>query len=147
MWKLLNFLGFYGDDGDDYEDDEDYDVRNEQAKPAKNSLRGKASKKSKKREANNPGLVMFKGVPSEETKYKLRDALRSGTMLLLDLSELNDRELDEEGRQFRTFMGGVAFASGGHIAEIGREQYLVTPSEGMFEEWVEGADNEREANY
>ena len=146
MFNVMKFLGFYGYD-DDYDDDEDY----EEAPQPKNKFKSKkqSGKNNMKQEANNNsgsnvGLVMFKGVPSEDIKYQLRDALRSGVMLLLDLNELSDRELSEEGSAFITFMRGVAFACGGRMDTIGREQYLVSPVDGMFEEWVENNQPEEE---
>ena len=144
MFNVMKFLGFYGDE--DYDDD---DLDEEMPQP-KNKLKNKkqGGNSSSQKSANNlsgsgnVGLVMFKGVPSEDIKYQLRDALRSGTMLLLDLSGLSDRELSEGGSAFITFMQGVAFASGGRMDNIGREQYLVSPLDGMFEEWVENSQAE-----
>ncbi|MBR1418078.1 MAG: cell division protein SepF [Synergistaceae bacterium] len=141
--NVMKFLGFYGDD--DYDDDDDLDEMPQPKNKFKNKKQG--AKSNSRPGANdsgsgNVGLVMFKGVPSEDIKYQLRDALRNGTMLLLDLSELSDRELSEGGSAFITFMRGVAFASGGRMDNIGREQYLVSPLDGMFEDWVENGQAE-----
>lgn len=138
MWKLMQFLGFYGDDDDDYDNGDDYNAGGQPGKKPRKQKQRRGENSSSGVNNNAPGLVLFKGVPSEAMRSRLRDALRDGTILMLDLSELSDRELDEEGRPFITFMGGVAFASGGRMDNIGREQYLVSPVEGMFEEWVEG---------
>ncbi len=137
--NLLKFLGFYGDD-DDYDEEEDYGAE----RPAKRAKKLNNKKSRRDQEDNNinnndiPSLVIFRGVPSDDMRSRLRDALRNGAILLLDLSELSERELEEEGRGFITFMGGVAFASGGSKLEIGHEQYIITPGDGMCEEWVAG---------
>ena len=130
--RLMQVLGFYGDD--DYVDEsEDYEVE-EQRTAAK---RPNARRRDEPHPVSAPRLVFFKGVPSESIKLRLRDALLNGIMVLLDLHELDPREFEEEGRPFINFMGGVAFAHKGRMEYIEPAMYLVTPHEGMFEEWVE----------
>lgn len=131
MKKLMQILGFYGDD--DYEDTEEYSE--EQPKVSRKMSRGK--RREEIHNSVSPKLVFFKGVPSEHVKLRLRDALLGGGMILLDLHELDQREFEEEGRPFINFMGGVAFAHMGRMEFIEPALYLVTPHEGMFEEWVE----------
>ena len=49
-------------------------------------------------------MVFFKGVPSEEIKLKLRDALLDGVMILLDLHDLDPQSFEKEGRPFINFI-------------------------------------------
>ncbi len=141
MWKLMQLLGFYGDD--DYDDADDY-----QEEEPRSRKQLKQQRPSRQRPAapsgeedrypsSTPGLVLFKGVPSEDVKLRLREALKDGAIILLDLHELSQREFEEQGRPFITFMGGVAFARGGHMEFLEPALYLVMPREGMFQEWVE----------
>ena len=132
MWNLMQFLGF-GDD--DYEGSEAYSE--EQSRPSRKQKPQSQGKRKEDMYPMAPGLILFKGVPSEGNKFKLSEALRDGTMILLDLHELDAREMEEQGRPFITFMGGVAYARGGRIEFIEPAQYLVMPRDGMFEEWVE----------
>ena len=57
-------------------------------------------------------------------------------MILLDLHELDLQSFEEIGRPFINFMGGVAFAHKGRMEFIEPAFYIVTPHEGMFEEWT-----------
>ena len=128
MWKLMTkILGFEGEDDyrDDYEDD---------ARPV---VKKQGQARREAYPAASRKLVLFKGVPSEGIKRRLSEAMKDGTMILLDLHELNQKEFEEEGRPFITFMSGVAYARGGRTEFIEPAQYLVTPHDGMFEEWVE----------
>ena len=132
MWNLMQFLGF---DGEDYEESEEYSVE-----PSRVARKQKPQGQGKRREESYPassGLILFKGVPSDANKFKFSEALRDGIMILLDLHELDAREMEEKGRPFITFMGGVAYARGGRIEFIEPAQYLVMPRDGMFEEWIE----------
>ena len=141
MWKLMQLLGFYGED--DYDDAEDYPE--EEPRPRKQLKQQKPSRQrpaapsgeEDRYPSSTPGLVLFKGVPSEDVKLRLREALKDGAIILLDLHELSQREFEEQGRPFITFMGGVAFARGGHMEFLEPALYLVMPREGMFQEWVE----------
>ena len=132
MQKLLQLFGFYGEN---YDEDDDSDYEEERTKPA-----GKKNKPVKKDESRSkvfsPKLVFFKGVPSEEIKLKLRDVLLNGAMVLLDLQGL-DSDRIEEGRNFITFMGGVAFAHKGLMERIGSYLFIITPHEGMLQWWAE----------
>ncbi len=135
MKKLMQFLGFYGDEDYD-EEQEDY-----QEKTKTSQKLGVARKKEDTRGSKGQivplRMVFCKGVPSDSMKLKLRDALLDGVMLLIDLHELDPRRFAEEGKPFIDFMGGVAFAHKGHMEFLEPSLYVVTPSEGMFEEWAE----------
>lgn len=132
MKKLMQFLGFYGDE--DYEDEAD-----DYLEPPRSAPRaGKKREESKNIRPPAPlRMVFFRGVPSEGVKLRLRDALLDGVMVLLDLHELDDRQFEEEGRPFIDFMGGVAFAHKGRMEYIKPALFVVSPHEGMFEEWEE----------
>ena len=132
VWKLMKMLGF--EDDDEYGYDDDYE---EQPRPPR-------KQKSARRDSwPAPKLILFRGVPSEDMKRRLSEALKEGSMILLDLHELAPREFEEEGVPFITFMRGVAFARGGRTEDIESMQYLVTPHEGMFDVWdEEGALND-----
>ena len=84
-----------------------------------------------------PGIVLFKGIPSERRKLQLRDALLEGVMVLMDLHDLDARQFEEEGRPLINFMGGVAFAHKGRMEQVGPALYLVMPRGDMFEDWAE----------
>ena len=133
MLNLMQFLGFYGDD--DYDESEEYSGdQSRQVRKQKPQSQGKRKEESY---PATPGLILFRGVPSENAKYKLSESLKDGAMILLDLHDLDAREMEDQGRPFITFMGGVAYARGGRIEFIEPAQYLVMPRDGMFEEWVE----------
>ena len=129
MQKLLQLLGFYGDDydnEDDYSDHEDDRSRSKKKSGKKGDSRGLTAP---------PKLVFFKGIPSEDMKLKLRDALLDGAMILLDLGGVgSDRK--EEALNLVNFMGGVAFAHKGFMEQLGKSPFfIITPREGMFQEW------------
>ena len=132
MQKLLQLLGFYGEDYDNEDDYSDYDEERPKST-------GKKSKSVRKDESKGqvipPKLVFFKGVPSEDIKLRLRDALLDGAMVLLDLQGLEANRI-EEGRNFINFMGGVAFAHRGVMERIGPSLFVITPREGMLQWWA-----------
>ncbi|MBR1671515.1 MAG: cell division protein SepF [Fretibacterium sp.] len=141
MWKLMQLLGFYGED--DYDDVEEY-PEEELRVSRKQKLQKQPRQRSmgpsggeERYSPSTPKLVLFKGVPSEDIKLRLREALKDGAIILLDLHELSPRDFEEQGRPFITFMGGVAFARGGHMEFLEPALYLVMPREGMFQKWVE----------
>ena len=128
----MKFFGFENDE-DDYDDNEDYDHRS-----SKSSSRKDSSSRSSSGNPNAVGkLILFNGVASDTDKRRLREAFNNGAMILIDLHELNQREFDEFGKEFITFMGGVAFARNGEMKFIEPDQYLVAPRTDMFEIWPE----------
>ena len=130
--NLMKFFGFENDE-DDYDDNEDYDRRS-----SKSSSRKDSSSRSSSGNPNAVGkLILFNGVASDTDKRRLREAFNNGAMILIDLHELNQREFDEFGKEFITFMGGVAFARNGEMKFIEPDQYLVAPRTDMFEIWPE----------
>ena len=130
--NLMKFFGFENDE-DDYDDNEDYDRRS-----SKSSSRKDSSSRSSSGNPNAVGkLILFNGVASDTDKRRLREAFNNGAMILIDLHELNQREFDEFGKEFITFMGGVAFARNGEMRFIEPDQYLVAPRTDMFEIWPE----------
>ena len=137
--NLMKFFGFETDD-DDYDDSEDYAEEKRSRKPS--PARGGQSRMS----AGNPNaagrLIVYNGIANDNDKRRLREAFNDGAMILIDLHLLNQREFDEQGKDFITFMGGVAFARNGEIKFIEPAQYLVTPRADMFEIWPEGSENE-----
>lgn len=129
--NLMKFFGFETDD-DDYDDNDDYTEDTRTRKSPSRQARSGSGK------ANAHGkLILYKGIATEADKRKLRDAFNDGAMILIDLHELNQREFDEGGKDFITFMGGVAFSRNGKLEFIEPAQYLVTPREDMFEKWTE----------
>ena len=133
MRKLMQLLGFYGDE--DYDEPEEQEQYGEKPQPFKKTYSGR--KREETRSQAPLRMVFFKGVPSEEIKLRLRDILLDGVMILLDLHELDPQSFEEIGRPFINFMGGVAFAHKGRMEFIEPAFYIVTPHEGMFEEWAE----------
>jgi hypothetical protein len=130
--KLLQLLGFYGDDNDNEDDHSDYEEERSRSTGKKKPVR----KGESKGQAIPPKLVFFKGIPSEDIKLKLRDALLDGAMVLLDLGGL-ETERKEEALNFINFMGGVAFAHKGFIDQLGKSPFfIITPREGMFQWWA-----------
>jgi len=126
--KLLQLLGF---SGDDYDNEDDSDFEEERPRSKKKPVR----KSESRGHTPSPKLVFFKGVPSEDIKLRLRDALLEGAMVLLDLRGL-EAERIEEGRNFINFMGGVAFAHKGLMEHIGPSLFIITPREGMLQWWL-----------
>ncbi len=129
----MKFFGFDTDE-DDYDDNDDYaEEKRARKSPARRESRSGAGN-------SNAGgkLILYKGVATEADKRKLRDAFNDGAMILIDLHELNQREFDEGGKDFITFIGGMAFNRGGKMEFIEPAQYLFTPREDMFESWNDG---------
>lgn len=134
--NLMKFFGFENDE-DDYDDNEDYNRR------SKKDSSSRSSSSTSTGNSNAAGrLILFNGVASDTDKRRLREAFNNGAMILIDLHELNQREFDEFGKEFITFMGGLAFARDGEMKFIEPDQYLVAPRAGMFEIWPETETNE-----
>ncbi len=137
----MNFMKFFGfeNDEDDYDDSDDY-----KEEPRKKSPSRKDSSSRPASGNSNAGgkLILFNGIASDSDKRRLREAFNNGAMILIDLHTLNQRDFDEDGKDFITFMGGVAFARNGELRFIEPAQYLVTPRSDMFEVWPEGETNE-----
>ena len=134
----MKFFGFENDE-DDYDDSDDY-----KEEPRKKSPSRKDSSSRPAAGNSNAGgkLILFNGIASDSDKRRLREAFNNGAMILIDLHTLNQRDFDEDGKDFITFMGGVAFARNGELRFIEPAQYLVTPRSDMFEVWPEGETNE-----
>ncbi|MBQ6002098.1 MAG: cell division protein SepF [Synergistaceae bacterium] len=136
--NLMKFFGFENDE-DDYDDNDDY---KDEPRKKPQSRKDNSSRTS----SGNPNvggkLILFNGVASDSDKRKLRNAFNNGAMILIDLHTLNQREFDEDGKDFITFMGGLAFAREGELKFIEPAQYLVTPRTEMFEVWPEGEVHE-----
>ena len=131
--NIMKIFGFENDD-DDYDDNDDYQ---EEKRPPRKSP-AKSSRSSSQGNPNASGkLILFNGVATDSDKRRLREAFNNGAMILIDLHTLNQREFDEDGKDFITFMGGVAFARNGELKFIEPAQYLVTPRADMFESWPE----------
>ena len=131
--NIMKFFGFEPDE-DDFDDNDDY-IEEKRRKP---SRRENTSRNTPSGNTNAAGkLILFNGVASDNDKRRLREAFNNGAMILIDLHELNQREYDEEGKNFITFMGGVAFARNGELKFIEPAQFLVTPRADMFEVWPE----------
>lgn len=129
----MNFMKIFGfESDDDYDDDNGYtEERRTRKTPAR---RERASAGNG---AATGKLILYKGIANDEDKRRLRDAFNDGAMILIDLHELNQREFDEGGKDFITFMGGIAFSRNGELKFIEPAQYLVTPHVDMFEIWPE----------
>lgn len=128
--NILKFFGFETDDDDYDNDDYSEDKRSKKTSSRRDrSGSGSSSTGSK--------LILYKGIATDEDKRRLRDAFNDGAMILIDLHELNQREFDEGGKDFITFMGGVAFSRSGEIKFIEPSQYLVSPHNAVFEQWPE----------
>ena len=135
--NLMKFFGFENDE-DDYDENDDY-----KEEPRKKSSRKETSSRTSSGNPNAGGkLILFNGIASDSDKRRLREAFNNGAMILIDLHTLNQREFDEDGKDFITFMGGVAFARNGELKFIEPAQYLVTPRPDMFEVWPEGETQE-----
>ena len=138
----MNFMKFFGfeNDDDDYDDDNDYteDTRSSRKSPTKRESRSSSQGKS-----NAAGrLILYRGVADDNDKRRLRDAFNDGAMILVDLHDLDQRGYEESGKEFITFLGGVAFARNGDRKFIEPAQYLFTPRVDMFEAWPEGSIQE-----
>ena len=138
--NIMKFFGFDSDD-DDYDDD-DYQEERRTARKGAGRREG-ASRSSSQGNPNAAGrLILYKGVAPDNDRRRLREAFNEGAFILIDLNELDNREYEERGRDFVTFMGGVAFARGGEITLIKPAQYLLSPRADMFEAWPEDSDQE-----
>ncbi len=133
--NIMKFFGFETDE-DDYDDNDDY--TDDKRRKSSSSRRESSSRSGSSGSSSSSGkLILFNGVASDNDKRRLREAFNNGAMILIDLHELNQREFDEDGKDFITFMGGVAFARNGELKFIEPAQYLVTPRADMFEVWPE----------
>ena len=132
----MNIMRFFGFDGeDDYDDSDDYIERKKKS--------GRGSRSSG--DANPGGKLIiynYRSTTLSTDKVHLREEFNKGAMILVDLHELNQRQYEEEGKDFITFMGGVAFARDGVMTFIEPAQYLFTPGPGMCEVWPEGSSDE-----
>ena len=135
--NIMRMFGFDNDD-DDYEDKEDYtdDRRKTTSRRSDSSRSGSGGASGKIIIYNYNGPV-----PNNDRK-RLCDAFNDGAMILIDLHNVNQRQFEEEGKDFITFMGGVAFARSGEMKFIEPSQYLLTPRTNMCEIWPEGSDQE-----
>ena len=137
----MKFFGFETDE-DDYDD---YDDTPEEKRAPRKQPSGKREGQARtpSGSTNAAGrLIIYNGIANDADKRRLREAFNDGAMILIDLHLLNQREFEEEGKEFITFMGGVSFARGGEIKFIEPAQYIVTPRAGMFEIWPEGGELE-----
>ena len=139
----MNFMKIFGfeNDDDDYDDD-DYteDTRSSKKSPAKRDSSSRSSSQGKSIAGGR--LILYKGVADDNDKARLRDAFNDGAMILVDLHELDQRQYEEFGKDFITFLGGIAFARKGDRKFIEPAQYLFTPRPDMFEAWPEGGIQE-----
>ncbi len=134
--NLMKIFGFDSEE-DDYDENDDYPTE-ERRKPSRQRREGSSRSGS----AGNGKLILFNGIASDSDKIKLREAFNDGAMILIDLHELTQIEFEQAGgKDFITFMGGVAFARNGVLIPIEPSQYLVAPRAEMFEVWpIEGND-------
>ncbi len=133
--NIMKLFGF-DDNDDDYDDSDDYtEERRKKQSPRKES--GSRSGASGK-------LILFnvKTTVADEDKRRLCDEFNNGAMILVDMHELTQRDYEEFGHNFITFMRGVAFARGGDGRAIEPAQYILTPKTGMFEVWPKEDNNE-----
>ena len=131
--NIMRFFGFENDE-DDYDDNDDYT----EDRRKKNQARGS-------RGSGQMGKLIvynYNSATLNNDKIHLREEFNKGAMILVDLHELSQREYDAEGKDFITFMGGVAFARNGDMKFIDPAQYLFTPATGMSEIWPERTDKE-----
>ena len=129
--NIMKFFGFDGD-GDDYDDENDY-------------TEDRRKKSRSGRAGDSAGKIIiynYNSATLSTDKVRLREEFNKGAMILVDIHELTQREYDEEGKDFITFMGGVAFARDGETKYIDPAQYLFTPSKGMSQIWPEGSEKE-----
>ena len=131
----MNIMKIFGFDSDE----DDYDEEEEYAEDRRRKTSRKNSDISPRSGSGNAGgfgkLIIYNGIASDDDKRRLREAFNNGAMILIDLHGLTQRDFEEEGKDFITFMGGVAFARSGEIKFIEPAQYLVTPRAEMFEIW------------
>ena len=136
--NIMKFFGFENDD-DDYDDNEDYQEEKRPARKTPSKRDSSTSSRPSSRGNQNAAgrLILYNGVASDKDKKRLREAFNDGALILIDLHELDQREYEESGKEFITFMGGVAFARNGEVKYIKPSQFLVTPRSDMFEVWPE----------
>jgi FtsZ-interacting cell division protein YlmF len=137
----MKFFGFESDD-DDYDDD-DYQEERRTTPKRGAGRREAASRSSSQGNPNAAGrLVLYRGVAPDNDRRRLREAFNEGAFILIDLNDLDTREFEDRGRDFVTFMGGVAFARGGEIVQIKPAQFLLSPRADMFDSWPEDSEQE-----
>lgn len=137
--NIMRMFGFENEE-DDYEDNEDYTDDRRKGTPRRTR---ESSSRSGSGSSGNGGKIIiynYNGSVPDNDKRRLREAFNEGAMILIDLHNLNQRQFEEEGKDFITFMGGVAFARNGEMKFIEPSQYLVTPHTDMCEVWPEGSD-------
>ena len=135
--NLMKFFGFDGED-DDYDEGEDYTQEERRSKSSRSRREGsqRSGNSSGVSSANNGKLILFNGIASDSEKRKLREAFNNGAMILIDLHDMTQIQYEQAGgKDFITFMGGVAFARNGTLIPVSNTQYLVTPRADMFEVW------------
>ena len=139
--NIMKFFGFETDE-DDYDD---YDDTAEEKRTPRKQSSGKreaSSSRSSSGSSSTGRIIVYNGIANDNDKRRLCEAFNDGAIILIDMHLLNQREFDEEGKDFITFMGGVAFARKGEIKFIEPAQYLLTPRIGMYEIWPERSDQE-----
>ena len=141
--NIMKFFGFENDD-DDYDDNEDYQEEKRPARKTPSKRDSSTSSRPSSRGNQNAAgrLILYNGVAGEKDKLRLRDAFNDGAMILIDLHKFDQRDFDETGKDFITFMGGIAFSRGGELKFIDPAQYLLIPRSDMYEVWPEGSDEE-----
>ena len=138
--NIMRMFGFDADE-DDYEEKDDY--TDDRRKTTSRRTRDDSTR-SGSGNSNMGKIIIYNyngQVPNNERK-RLCDAFNDGAMILIDLHNVNQRQFEEEGKDFITFMGGVAFARSGEMKFIEPSQYLLTPRTNMCEVWPEGSDQE-----
>ena len=126
--NIMKLFGFDSDE-DDYDDNDDYEERRKKPAPRKeNNIRSGSS---------SGKLILFnvRAAVLDDDKRRLCDEFNNGAMILIDMHELTQRDYEEFGQSFITFMRVVAFARGGDGRSIDPSQYILTPRAGMFEVW------------
>ena len=140
--NIMKFFGFETDE-DDYDD---YDDTQEEKRTSRKQSSGKREASSSRSSSGNNNaagrIIVYNGIANDNDKRRLCEAFNDGAIILIDMHLLNQREFDEEGKDFITFMGGVAFARKGEIKFIEPAQYLLTPRVGMYEIWPERSEPE-----
>ena len=134
--NIMKFFGFDNDE-DDYDDNDDYtEDRRKKSRGSRAASNGAAP-------AGKLIVYNYNSETLHTDKIHLRDEfINNGAMILVDLHELNQREFEEAGKEFITFMGGLAYAHEGEGRFIEPAQYLFTPRAGMFEIWPEERESE-----
>ena len=142
--NLMKFFGF-DDVDDDYDDNDDYEERERKEERPERRKKTPSRKETARTSSTLPNagkLILYNGIAPDEDKRKLCDAFNDGAMILIDLHTLSQRDFEERGERFITFMGGIAYARKGDLKYIEPAQYLITPREGMFEIWPEEHEQE-----